>query len=65
MVGEWLISIVDLEQHNIMEYIERHSGNRATFLRGDLSESSKIQTRANLHAAHIHMLELCKVVISY
>ena len=50
--GEWLSSLLDLEQH-VMEVIEKHHGELATYLRGDFNASTKNKTRATYLSAAV------------
>ena len=60
--GEWLTTLIDLEQHVILN-AEKY-GNPATFLRGDFNASSKNKTRNATLSAVISRLKLAKVQLN-
>ena len=62
--GEWLSSLLDLEQH-VMEVIEKHHGELATYLHGDFNASTKNKTRATYLSAAVSRLKLSRVIITH
>ena len=61
--GEWLATLIDLEQHVILN-AEKY-GNPATFLRGDFNGSSKNKIRNATLSAVISKLKLAKVQLNH